>query len=542
VSDPPLTHQSSRSPFVAGRLIAGRYHLDHRIASGGMAEVWQATDHVLGRPVAVKILHPHLAADDTFILRFRTEAIAAARLHHPGIVAIYDTCHDQDSEAIVMELVRGPTLREQLDRQQFLSPAEVVRIGAQVADALEAAHRAGLVHRDIKPANILLCEDGRVMVTDFGIAKFRDDPDVTQTGTMLGTVKYLAPEQVRGERLDGRADIYALGVVLYEALCARPPFRGDTPAAIALARLHQLPPRPRQLRATVPAALDDIVMRCLKLGVADRYATAADLRVALLEPAATREGDDLTVTTPRDPTATWAARTPVVLPVNGRGPDTNSEPVGPRATVLIEPPSHAAWLRPTLAALFVIGALILAGLLVDRTSAGHEFFDWARRSTSPTSTSVPTASPPAGAAVAIASVQSFDPGGRGDPGENDSRLPLALDRDPHTGWVTDSYDVRNFGFKAGVGIVAVLDHASPLGRITVTSPTHGWAATVYVADHPRATLADWGDPIDQKSGINGDATFDLDHRSGGAVLIWITDLGDGPPRVHAEIDELTVHG
>ena len=501
-----------------------------------MAEVWQAKDDVLGRPVAVKILHPHLAADDSFVVRFRTEAIAAARLHHPGIVAIYDTCHERGSEAIVMELVRGPTLRERLDEQRFLSPEEVVRLGTQVADALGAAHQAGLVHRDIKPANILLCEDGRVMVTDFGIAKIRDDPDVTQTGTMLGTVKYLAPEQVRGERLDGRADIYALGVVLYESLCARPPFAGETPAATALARLHQTPPRPRHVRTTVPVALDAVVMRCLQRDVVDRYATAADLRTALIDPAATCEDADLTTTATRDQTTTWAAATPIAAA-------TTCPPTDPAGggTAIVEPRSHAAWLRPTLATLFVLFALVLAGLLIDHTAAGHQFFDWARRSTTQTTTT-PPASRSASTTIPIASVQSFDPDGRGEPGENDSQLGLAIDADPHTGWVTDQYNDRTFGFKTGVGVVAVLDQSHPLGHLTVTSPTRGWAAAVYVADRPGSTLADWGKPVDQQSGIDGNATFDLGQHAGRAVLVWITDLGNGPPRVRAEIDNLTVSG
>jgi len=431
VPDPQTTHQPPGSPFAAGGLIAGRYRLDHRIAVGGMAEVWEAVDEVLGRSVAVKVLHPHLAADAGFVARFRSEAIAAARLHHPGIVAIYDTSHDAGSEAIVMELVRGPTLRARLDDRTFLAPYEVVQIGAEVADALAAAHRAGLVHRDVKPANILLSEDGRVMVTDFGIAKIRDDPDVTQTGTMLGTVKYLAPEQVRGERLDGRADIYALGVVLYEALCARPPFEGDTPAATALARLHQVPPRPRQLRATVPAALDDVIMRCLRLDRDARYATATDLRVALLEPDTGDDDRDLTVASPRDNTSTWSLPGVIAAaPVGAaRGSDPGPGPsgvAGPEArpgAVLVDPPSHAAWMRPLLAALFVVGALVLAGVLIDHTEAGHHFFDWARRSTSsPTKTTAgaPPAAGVAGQPVTIASVQSFDPGGRGAPGENDS--------------------------------------------------------------------------------------------------------------------------
>ena len=493
-----------------------------------MAEVWQAVDRVLGRQVAVKILHPHLAADDTFVTRFRTEAIAAARLHHPGIVAIYDTCHDEGSEAIVMELVRGPTLRAELDERTMLSPDEVTRIGAEVADALGAAHQAGLVHRDIKPANILLCEDHRVMVTDFGIAKIRDDPDVTQTGTMLGTVKYLAPEQVRGERLDGRADIYALGVVLYEALCARPPFDADTPAATALARLHQTPPRPRQIRATVPAELDRIVMRCLHLDPDQRYATAADLRTALLDPGTTRDARDLTAATHIDPTSAW-------------GPTSSVPPHDGSAVRLVEPRSPAAWLRPTLATVFVLGGLTLAVLLIGRTRVGQDLFDWAQNSTTD-SAPAPPSNTPSTAALDIAAVQSFDPGGRGEAGENDGQLSLAIDDDPQTGWVTSSYDQRAFGFKSSVGIVVVVDHATDLDSLTVRSPTNGWAASVYVADAPAQTLASWGDPVDQKSGIPGDATFDLANRSGRAVLLWITDLGDGPARMRVEIDQLTVRG
>ena len=536
--DPQITHHAPSSPFVPGRLIAGRYRLDHRIASGGMAEVWEAVDDVLGRAVAVKILHPHLAADDTFVVRFRTEAVAAARLHHPGIVAIYDTCHDQGSEAIVMELVRGPTLRARLDDQGFLAPDEVVRIGAEVADALGAAHRAGLVHRDVKPANILLCDDGRVMVTDFGIAKIRDDPDVTQTGTMIGTVKYLAPEQVRGDKLDGRADVYALGVVLYEALCARPPFAGDTPAATALLRLHQTPPRPRQLRATVPPGLDAVVMRCLQLEPAQRYQTAIDLRTALLGRDVSHDPDDLTVATPRDPTEAWDPGRTAATAAPYRAPDVPA--AGSAGTQLVEPSSHAVWLRPVLATLFVVGALVLAGVLIDHTGPGHQFFDWARRSSTPTTSGAPAPGTSTSDTVQLASAQSFDPGGRGEAGENDTQLGLAIDGDPHTGWVTDSYNERTFGFKPGVGIVVVLDQATDLGQLAVTSPTQGWSATVYVADRPGATLADWGEPVDRASGIAGNATFDLGHHQGKAVLVWITDLGDGPPRVRAEIDELVV--
>jgi serine/threonine protein kinase len=506
-----------------------------------MAEVWEATDEVLGRPVAVKILHPHLAADDTFVVRFRSEAVAAARLHHPGIVAIYDTCHDGEAEAIVMELVKGTTLRARLDEQGFLPPDQVVSIGAQVADALAAAHRAGLVHRDIKPANILMCPDGRALVTDFGIAKIRDDPDVTQIGTMIGTVKYLAPEQVRGERLDGRADLYALGVVLYEALCARAPFSGDTPAATALARLHRLPPRPRQLRTTVPRGLDSIVMRCLELDRDQRYRDALELRAALLEPAALQEPDDLTVATTIDQTGPGPEAAPVGLA--GVGPAANGRVPGGSPPVIVEP--QARWVRPTLAAVFVVLALFLAAVLIGSTSTGRDLFSWAGDATSSSTVDGTGGGAADPKDLPIESIASFDPGGAGTPGENDDQLGLAVDGDEATSWRTESYNQRRFGTKPGVGVVVTLGSSADLSRLLIASPTQGWAAEAYVAPSGGAvpsTLDGWGQPLDQRTGINGDAIFDLGGTPGRAVLLWITDLGDGPPRVRAEIDEISVTG
>jgi serine/threonine-protein kinase len=189
-----------------------------------MATVWEGTDQLLARKVAVKILHPHLARDDAFVRRFRGEAIAAARLTHPSIVSVYDTVTDDGIEAIVMELVSGTTLRADIDHHGPLRLAAVLAIGTQVADALGAAHASGLVHRDVKPANILLSADGRVLVADFGIAKAAEGADLTNDGAMVGTAKYLAPEQVEGAAVDGRTDLYALGIVLYEALTGSVPF------------------------------------------------------------------------------------------------------------------------------------------------------------------------------------------------------------------------------------------------------------------------------------------------------------------------------
>ncbi|MDQ6946844.1 MAG: protein kinase, partial [Actinomycetota bacterium] len=209
-------------------VLGGRYRLQLSIASGGMAEVWEAQDEILGRRVAVKVLHSHLATDRSFLARFRREAIAAARLAHPNVVATYDTGVDDGVAWIVMERVDGSTLRQVLSTSSPLDPGRAVRIAIQVADALDYAHRAGVIHRDVKPGNILLTDSDRVKVADFGIAKAAieaaedadgpsiDFSDLTQSGAIVGTAKYLSPEQVNGEAVDGRSDVYALGVVLYE--------------------------------------------------------------------------------------------------------------------------------------------------------------------------------------------------------------------------------------------------------------------------------------------------------------------------------------
>src|SRR5438105_12794168 len=197
-----------------------------------MAEVWEGRDEILDRPVAVKVLHPRLAGNAEFQERFRLEAVSAARLSHPNVVSTYDAGIDNDVAYIVMELVPGRTVRELLRDEGPLSPAQAIAIAGAVADALDYAHRAGIVHRDVKPANILVTEDGRVKVADFGIAKAASDADLTQAGTMLGTAKYLPPEQVEGRTQDRRSDVYGLGVVLYEMLCGRPPFTGDSHMAV----------------------------------------------------------------------------------------------------------------------------------------------------------------------------------------------------------------------------------------------------------------------------------------------------------------------
>jgi eukaryotic-like serine/threonine-protein kinase len=298
-----------------------------------MATVWVGQDTLLDRRVAVKTLHPELSGDAGLRSRFRHEAVAAARLSDPGIVATYDTGDDDGVGYIVMELVDGPNLRRVLDERGPLPIAETARIGREVATALEHAHRQGVIHRDVKPANVLVPPGGHVKVTDFGIAK-AGGSELTRTGTVVGTARYLAPEQLRGEPVDPRTDIYALGLVLYETLTGELPFHGDTEMAISLARLSVAPAPVRLGRPDTPAGLARLVMACLAVEPADRPPSAQAVADALTgrpaepaPPAPRAEAPRTTAMPPREP------------PVRARRPAPRRQPRpsrrGPVAVVAI---------------------------------------------------------------------------------------------------------------------------------------------------------------------------------------------------------------
>ena len=261
----------------------GRYDLTAHIARGGMADVFEATDRMLDRRVAVKILHQQYADTDTFVARFRKEALAAANLSHPNIVSIYDWGEDAGTYFIVMELVKGRSLRDVVKSEGNLLPRRAAEIATEVASAIEVAHRNRVIHRDIKPGNILLAADGTVKVTDFGVARAWDDShELTKTGAVIGTATYFSPEQARGDPADERSDIYSLGVVLYEMLVGHPPFSGETPVSVAYQHVTAEVPPPARLNPDVPIELENIVMRSLEKDPARRYRSAADIRRDLL--------------------------------------------------------------------------------------------------------------------------------------------------------------------------------------------------------------------------------------------------------------------
>ena len=429
-----------------------------------------------------------MAADPVVAERFRREAIAVAQLSHPNIVAVYDaiedTSGDSRRQAVVMQLVNGKSLRQLLDEQTRLSPDLTIHIGSCVAAALDAAHRAGLVHRDVKPGNILITPDGRVLLTDFGIAKGLEatGDDLTSDNIMMGTAKYLSPEQVRGKKLDGRADLYSLGLVLYECLAGRVPFLGETDADTALARLEPRSHRPRPAASDVALRPRRADPRLLARRPMDRFATGAEVRVALTR-VATRVDDPTASSTPSPSPAGAPARRPTGQnPVGGRPAARRRRRIPTRASQ--RPAGRAAARRadrtPTSTtrprqqpnrtfeqrrgpSLILVGwparggprpRWLLWATLHDNTADGGF---------SAPSTVVPTSSTDRAGRRAASTIDK----------RHDATTPrattarrttiwsaLTIDGNPATVWSTLCYGSRTLGGKGGVGVVADLGTAA----------------------------------------------------------------------------------
>ncbi|MGI8775099.1 MAG: protein kinase domain-containing protein [Actinomycetota bacterium] len=489
-----------------------RYVLESTIATGGMGTVWRARDDVLARTVAVKVLLPHLAEDAAFLSRFRREALAAARLTHPNIVAIYDTGKDAEGDGpdqhfIVMEYCGGGTLLDLLEKSGPLAAERAIDISATICEALSYAHGSGITHRDIKPANVLLTDTGTLKVADFGIAKAAfASGDIATTGTILGTVTYLSPEQAAGEEPGPAADLYSLGVVTYQLVAGRLPFNEGTDIATALSHLHRDPPPLRAIRAGVPRALDAAVMKALAKDPGSRYDSADAMRSALLSAVGSM-GTSPTV----------GYRTPAQLE-----PPRDGDGTPPGGFLKTEGHRIAPIILLVIAA--VIAAALIAGVATQDAGDddGNRGGGGGNRA--------------AGEAVQIEDARDFDPSA-GD-GEHPELVNDAFDDDPSTSWRTETYQA-SFSLigKPGVGLVFDLGEVVSIGEITVTFDAPGYGIEIRASNEDGEQEDDFSSVTDNGS-VEREQTFSIDGAEGRYWLIWITSLqGQGGGRAHiAEVE------
>ncbi|MDP2300175.1 MAG: Stk1 family PASTA domain-containing Ser/Thr kinase, partial [Actinomycetota bacterium] len=354
-----------------------RYRATEQIGTGGMADVYKAVDEVLGRTVAVKVMHADLADDPSFAARFRHEAQAAANLQSPNIVNMYDWGQDDGTFYIVMEYVHGTDLKSMIEREGALPSRTVAEIGVQVCAALSVAHGYGIIHRDIKPHNIMVRADGAVKLMDFGIA--RAGPSMkTQTGSVLGTAQYISPEAALGTPLTPASDLYSLGVVLYEAATGKVPFDGDTPVAVAMKQVNEEAESPRLVNPAIEPALGAVIVKAMQKQTADRYVSAGDLQRDLSAIAQGRSGDvaagyaglvaGLGVPGAAPHVAPTAVMSQVAAPEQG-SVDPAEAVEAPQAPAPDSPPRRTlVWPWIALAALLVVAALVAMWSIGPRSS------------------------------------------------------------------------------------------------------------------------------------------------------------------------------
>src|SRR5689334_20818277 len=454
-----------------------------------MSSVYRAHDRLLERDVALKVLHEQFAADTDYVERFRREARSVAQLSHPNIVTVIDRGYEGDRQFIVFEYIAGENLKSLIDREGPLPEDEAVRLTLQIARALGFAHEHGLVHRDVKPQNVLLNGDGRAKVTDFGIARSLDvQGGLTQTGTVLGTSDYIAPEQARGARGSVQSDVYSLGAMLYELLTGEVPFSGDNFVAVAMRHINEPVPSVRERRPDVSPHLDAVIRRAMAKDPRDRFRSMDELcgeLAAGLEPESSASG----------------AQTMVVAPP--RKPSRREQ----RAA---RPPAGRPSIWPLI--LLLGGLAVLAGILAAvfaLTDSGSQLSGLVKNDKQATT--------PAGP-VHFASATAYDP--FGDQSEHDSAAANAIDGDSATYWNTEHYSGALP--KPGVGLVLDLGAAKKLGELVVRSDTPGFTATIKSGSSATGPFT----RVSAAQDVGGNTTFTLkDGPARQYYLVWITDLG-----------------
>jgi serine/threonine protein kinase len=462
------------SPVVVGEVVAERYELEELVGTGGMSSVFKARDTLLERHVALKILHPHFTEDEQYVERFRREARAVASLSHPNIVTILDRGEDEGRQFLVFELVEGRTLAELLQEEGGRLPVRrALEIAIQVARGLGFAHEHGLVHRDVKPQNVILNGDGRAKVTDFGIARSLEVQGVTQSGAVLGTSNYIAPEQASGRPVDRTTDVYSLGVVLFELLTGEVPFPGESFVAVAMQHVSEPPPSVLEVRPDVPVRVARAVDRALEKNPAERFATmdafAAELQACLAELGSLPDAE-----------VTLVHRTPVVR-------ERRRSRLLPGGLVALG---------------LVLLALAVAALLWHRSSSHHV---------------KGSSKPPAAAArpVHLAGVTSYDPDG--DHAEHNEDVSKATDGSLGTFWTTEHYEAFT---KPGVGLVLAAPRAERVTRVTVRTDTPGFTARIEAGSSQSGTFK----PVSPLRTVGSSTTFPVHSAAARYYVVWITKL------------------
>jgi len=433
------------------QVLAERYELSEQLASGRLTSVWRGHDRVLGRDVIVKVLHPHLAADPALRARFHQEAVNTARLTHPNVVALYDTGEQEGVAYIVMELVRGATLRQVLKTYGALPPAKAAQLACEVIAALEYAHQSGVVHRNLKPTNVLLAEDGSVKVGDFSIAAAATDDDPERTGELIDPAGYGAPEILAGDEPDGRADIYGLGACLYEMLTGRAPYASRSLSVHGTGQLFS----PRAVRADVPRELDAVVQKAMALDPDRRFQSAQEMAAALARSAASADGAPGALVPVEHSMAPLA--------------DTDLDPADPEGFLRHE----GRWLAWTLALVGLAAVLVVVGLALSKSVNLHIPGVVGNKGSSPTTTGQQAA------AVKFTQATPFDPP-PGDGAEDNRDAGSAIDGNPGTAWTTEHYNQPNLGgLKMGVGLILQTSRAVKAKELDLTLANPGASFQVF---------------------------------------------------------------
>ena len=471
---------------MVGQVLSGRYELEELVGTGGMSSVYRAHDRLLARKVALKVLHEHYGSDEAHVERFRREARAVATLSHPNIVAVIDRGEHEGRQFIVFEYVDGENLKRLIEREGPLPVATALELAIQIARGLSFAHGQGLVHRDVKPQNVLLNGDGAAKVTDFGIARsLAVQHGMTQTGTVLGTSDYIAPEQAQGRHVDEHSDVYSLGVVLYELLTTKVPFPGENFVAVAMRHINEPPPSVRDERPDVPLRVDAALQTAMAKEPGDRFPTMAafchELETCLAELSFDVDG------------------TQIIAP----------RPVARRHGGLSPWPVLAA-----LVALLAIGAIVAALVLTGHTPG---------RSKTPAS---------GGSPVHLLATTAYDPFGTG--GEHNELARYATDGNDQTFWKTEHYnDAPSLAGKPGVGLVLDPGRVVALHELRIRTSTPGFVAVIRGGDSPTSFTQD----VSVSEPVADGTRFRTFGGSFRYYEIWITRLG--PSFIDARINEVT---